>query len=59
MTITPLDTCGVVQLKGEKYRKILQWEYAARGGCNDPYYPYPWCNSSIDCISIIKFLRPY
>lgn len=24
MTITPLDTCGVVQLKGEKYQKVLR-----------------------------------
>jgi len=24
MTITPLDTCGIVQLKAEKYQKILQ-----------------------------------
>lgn len=23
MTITPLDTCGLVQLKGEKYQKVL------------------------------------
>jgi len=23
MTITPLDTCGIVQLKGEKYQKVL------------------------------------
>ncbi|NQT03957.1 MAG: nucleoside hydrolase [Planctomycetes bacterium] len=23
MTITPLDTCGIVQLKGQKYQKIL------------------------------------
>jgi inosine-uridine nucleoside N-ribohydrolase len=24
MTITPLDTCGLVQLKGEKYQKVLK-----------------------------------
>jgi inosine-uridine nucleoside N-ribohydrolase len=24
MTITPLDTCGIVQLKGEKYQKVLK-----------------------------------
>jgi hypothetical protein len=24
MTITPLDTCGIVQLTGEKYQKVLQ-----------------------------------
>jgi hypothetical protein len=24
MTITPLDTCGVVQLKGQKYQKVFQ-----------------------------------
>jgi inosine-uridine nucleoside N-ribohydrolase len=24
MTITPLDTCGIVQLKGEKYQKVLR-----------------------------------
>jgi inosine-uridine nucleoside N-ribohydrolase len=24
MTITPLDTCGIVQLKGQKYQKVLQ-----------------------------------
>jgi inosine-uridine nucleoside N-ribohydrolase len=24
MTITPLDTCGVVQLKGEKYQRVLR-----------------------------------
>ena len=24
MTITPLDTCGIVKLKGEKYRKVLE-----------------------------------
>jgi len=24
ITITPLDTCGIVQLKGDKYKKILQ-----------------------------------
>jgi len=23
MTITPLDTCGIVQLKGDKYQKVL------------------------------------
>lgn len=28
MTITPLDTCGLVVLKGEKYKKILE--------CQDP-----------------------
>jgi inosine-uridine nucleoside N-ribohydrolase len=28
MTITPLDTCGLVRLKGEKYRKIAE--------CKDP-----------------------
>lgn len=28
MTITPLDTCGLVRLKGEKYQKVRQ--------CNDP-----------------------
>ncbi len=28
MTITPLDTCGLVRLKGEKYRKVAQ--------CKDP-----------------------
>jgi|GEM_PF-376813 len=28
MTITPLDTCGLVRLKGEKYRKIAE--------CGDP-----------------------
>ncbi len=26
MTITPLDTCGLVRLKGEKYRKIAECE---------------------------------
>ncbi len=26
-----------------------QWEYAARGGCHDPYYRYPWGDDSIDC----------
>jgi hypothetical protein len=24
MTITPLDTCGIVQLKGQKYQKVLK-----------------------------------
>lgn len=24
VTITPLDTCGIVQLKGQKYQKVLQ-----------------------------------
>lgn len=24
MTITPLDTCGIVKLKGEKYQKVLE-----------------------------------
>ncbi len=24
VTITPLDTCGIVQLQGEKYRRVLQ-----------------------------------
>jgi len=24
MTITPLDTCGLIQLKGEKYQKVLK-----------------------------------
>lgn len=24
MTITPLDTCGIVQLKGQKYQKVLR-----------------------------------
>jgi len=24
MTITPLDTCGIVQLKGQKYQRVLQ-----------------------------------
>ena len=24
MTITPLDTCGIVQLKGAKYQKVLK-----------------------------------
>jgi inosine-uridine nucleoside N-ribohydrolase len=28
MTITPLDTCGLVRLKGEKYRKVAE--------CKDP-----------------------
>jgi len=28
MTITPLDTCGLVRLKGEKYRKVAE--------CQDP-----------------------
>lgn len=28
MTITPLDTCGLVRLRGEKYRKVAQ--------CKDP-----------------------
>lgn len=28
ITITPLDTCGVVRLRGEKYRRVLQ--------CGDP-----------------------
>ncbi|UCG49203.1 MAG: SUMF1/EgtB/PvdO family nonheme iron enzyme [Phycisphaerales bacterium] len=26
-----------------------EWEYAAKGGCHDPYYEYPWCDNSIDC----------
>ncbi len=26
-----------------------EWEYAALGGCYDPYYKYPWCSNTIDC----------
>jgi len=26
-----------------------EWEYAARGGCHDSYYKYPWCGNNIDC----------
>ena len=26
-----------------------EWEYAARGGYDDPYYQYPWGSNTIDC----------
>jgi len=26
-----------------------EWEYAARGGYQDPYYQYPWGSDTIDC----------
>jgi len=34
-----------------------EWEYAARGGYHDPYYPYPWGSNTIDCTKANHFSR--
>jgi len=37
MTITPLDTCGIIRLKGEKYQKVLQSENPVAQAVIDSY----------------------
>jgi len=44
MTITPLDTCGIVQLKGQKYQKVLQRNSTLTGALIENYrawYKHP------------------
>jgi inosine-uridine nucleoside N-ribohydrolase len=37
MTITPLDTCGIVQLRGEKYQKVLKNDSALTNALMENY----------------------
>lgn len=44
MTITPLDTCGIVYLKGDKYRKVYECEDPLIKGLIENYRA--WANNS-------------
>jgi hypothetical protein len=40
MTITPLDTCGLVDLEGEKYQKVLKRNNAITSNLLQNYYTW-------------------
>ena len=54
MAITPLDTCGVVVLEGEKYQKILNHDGVLTKALIDAYRI--WVNHP-DFKSSRRFLR--
>ena len=55
MTITPLDTCGRVRLKGDLYRKVLESAKPVPAGIIENYRIWRWVGDNIEKQSSILF----
>ena len=60
MTITPLDTCGIVHLKGEKYQKVLKRNSPLTRALMENYrawYTQPIANKNKDLSEAVLAVR--